>query len=603
MNFRARRFDNDICKACIAKNVAKYGTFDVKCDGITVEDDVKFAIKQGYTEEDARWAFDPVFFFDTVYGSPARAYQKPQLLCTARRIVGRQCRQSGKSLAYIYKVLHYLITNENKTVLVIAPFEKLLKKLWDEYVLRDCLHKHAKTKASIVSKAMSPSYNILFDNGSRLIMMIAGEGARGQTADWIYIDEAAIIPPETLNSIVFTIASRGDGAAMLLTSTPKGRGNMFYKACKEDSNYNEYHVSIYDIPEMANQIPEFRKVSGEAGFEQECVAEFPDGAGGPFSYKGIDLAKQPYLYENCFKESNYIYFGGVDWNGPGVGTYFYVIGFDPNSSNVKVVDKSVVASNTWNSTVAKNEFIRLNRKWGPKHWMCDAGYGHSIMEDLRLYSTQIRQNNTPDAQIKYTLEPVAFGEWLKLNDPFTKEEIKKTTKSFVVSQLARLFEPAPGGDGVRIAYSSDDNELTQSLEMYKLLATTSKGVEQYGLDKKDGVEDHCIDALMLSVYGIVKYYGELFKRIIYQSVGFNARDILTPPVQPGEKMLVGSIILLTDNSPEPIYLDDKSISRYDPEMQNNIVVSRGFDGNNGRKSGTLSGIMARRGTTVRRNFD
>ncbi len=42
-------------------------------------------------------------------------------------------------------------------------------------------------------------------------------------------------------------------------------------------------------------------------------------------------------------------------------------------------------------------------------------------------------------------------------------------------------------------------------------------MNQYGFDKNDGIEDHLMDTLLLATFGIVKYYNQLFKRIIYQS--------------------------------------------------------------------------------------
>jgi hypothetical protein len=603
INTNHKKFRNDICKACIKRNIIKYGRFECQCDGITVEDDVKAALREGTDEHTARMMFDPVYYFEYIYGSKVRWYQSRILYCTSRNLVGRQCRQTGKTLMFMYKIFQYIATNDDKTVLVVTPRESQIKKIWDEYIFRDWYFKNAEVKESIGKNfSQSPYYNIKLDNGSKIILMIAGPGARSQTADVIYMDEAAIIPAEELSSIMGTILARGDEATIFMTSTPKGRGNMFYDSCKLDPAFNEYHVSITEVDEIKSQIDRFKKILGATGFIQECLAEFPDASGGPFNYKGIDLAQFEYEYEDCRREPGWLYFGGVDWNGPNVGTYFYIAAFNPETYKIKLVDKQVVSSAVWNQQVAKDTFKALNRKWLCKHWMTDFGYGHGTNEELKFWSTyELPSNlpgNHPDQMVKHILEPVNFGSWLEIEDPFTKEIIKKTCKSFIVSQVSKLFEP--DFDQVPIMYSKADEQLTKSLENYKLLAITDKGVEKYGFEKNSDIEDHAMDAMMLAVYGIIKHYSELFKQIFLYSVPFDGKELLSPRDEKDVDFKVpngSSIVLLTDNSPEPIHLDSKAWK--EPTEDSLAFVSRTFD-NKGtaRNSASLQAIMKRRNRTI-----
>jgi hypothetical protein len=501
----------------------------------------------------------------------------------------------------MYKIFHYVATNENKTVLVVTPREAQIKKIWDEYIFRDWYYKNNEVKEAIGKNyAQSPYYHVKLDNGSRIILMIAGPGARSQTADLIYMDEAAIIPAEELNAIMGTILSRGDDSTIYMTSTPKGRGNMFYDACKLDPEFNEYHVSIYEVEEIKSQIQRFKKILGATGFIQECEAEFPDASGGPFNYKGIDLAQKEYEYEDCRKESGWLYFGGVDWNGPNVGTYFYMAAFNPDTYQVKIVDKQVVSSALWNQTVAKQTFIDLNRKWSPKCWMTDAGYGHGVNEELKFWSTYnlpaTTPGNHPDAMLKHILEPTEFGSFIEIEDPFTRELIKKTCKSFIISQVSKLFEPDNGY--VPISFSKEDAELTKSLENYKLLAITDRGVEKYGFEKNSGIEDHALDAMMLAIYGIVKNYSELFKQIFLYSVPINGKEIMTPGKDDGlgTKIPPGSsIVLLTDNSPDPIHLDEKA---WKEPVEEGPIISRSFGRGAERKTPFSNSMMYRRSRTM-----
>lgn len=574
-------FKNKICQECIAKNIQKYGKFDIQCSGITVEDDVAFAIKNGVAEEDARWLYDTRYFFNKVYGSPARKYQEPILLCTSRNLVSRQCRQTGKTLSIVFKIMHYLSTNDNKTVLIVTPNEAQIKKIYEEYILRDCIYKNAELKESVVSKSQKPYYKVELCNGSKVVLMVASETVRGQSSDWIYIDEAAIIGSDLINSILMTIASRGDNATIIQSSTPKGRGNQFYKACKEYSEYNEYHVSIYDVEELKSKIPSFKKQLGEFGFAQEAEANFPDVSGGPFNYTGIDKARSDYSYDDCVRQDGIIYIGGVDWNGPAIGTYLTVIGFDPGNYNVKIVERRVVSSNNWNSLAAKQALIDLNRKWICKHWMVDYGFSNSIVEELRAYSMKIAPqlgNQHPDSQLKYIIDTVEFGSLITIVDPFTKEEVKKTTRSFMVQQLARLFEITNSDSVVPIMFSKYDKDLIDSLENYKLLNISSRGYEQYGFDKNDGIEDHLMDTLLLATFGIVKYYNELFKRIIYQSsvANTNAAIINNAAPKPEISLRGKNITLISDSDDTPIEFEEKTVQSRQKASERNLYSSSTF---------------------------
>ncbi len=235
--------------------------------------------------------------------------------------------------------------------------------------------------------------------------------------------------------------------------------------------------------------------------------------------------------------------------------------------------------------------------------MVDAGFGHSITEELRYWSTYNLPDNNYDGKqadqmIKHILEPVAFGAWMTLEDPFTHEEIKKTTKSYIVSQVSRLFEPE--NNYVPFTFSKHDSDLKQSLENYKLLQITDTGVEKYGFDKKGMIEDHLIDSVMLAVYGIIKYYHDLFKTMIMVSVPIDAREILTPKkdTEQETKPAKGkAIVLITDNSPEPIELDDAKIRM--PVEEQQAVISRTFnkfvDGN---QRHTLNSLMSRRNSHI-----
>lgn len=573
------KFANEHCEACIRKNFKKYNCFKIKCKGILVQESVDFAIKNGLSEEEAREIYDPIFWFEKYYGSPVRHYQKAILLCTSNNITSLQCRQTGKTLLVVYRLLHYIFTNANKTVLICTPGEKQIKSIYDRYILRDCIDKNRELRASVKTKGQKPYYYLELCNGSRMLLMIANPGARGQSCHTLYVDEAAMIQNDILSDIIMTRAAAGDESSQIQTSTPKGRDNLFYKSCKEDPTCNEFYVPITVVKEMANQVESYRNILGPAMFDQECMALFPSISDGPFNFAGIDLAKSPYSYSSCSPRPDMIYIGGVDWNGPTIGSYFTIIEFDQANYFVKVVERKVVSSSEWNSMVAKQTLIELNRKWKCSHWMVDAGYSHTLQEELRAYSMKVSQNlgsNHPDSKLKFIIDPVEFGSFIEVKDPFTKEVMQKTARSFMVSQVARLFEPY--NDSVRIAFPTEDVDIVKSLENYKLLNITARGFEQYGFEKGCGIEDHLMDSLILAIYGIVKYYNELFKRIVLSSVTFganNAFKIASEGISPEMNIAGLNTLLIADSDKTPIENDEsKFIER---SNHKEIYVSRAFN--------------------------
>jgi hypothetical protein len=268
---------------------------------------------------------------------------------------------------------------------------------------------------------------------------------------------------------------------------------------------------------------------------------------------------------------------------------------------MKVVDKEVIASANWNSIVAKNALIELNRKWNCKSWMCDYGYGHTIIEEIRMMSIKAGNGDHPDQNLKHVIEAVEFGAPIIIEDQFTKEEVKKTQRAFMVSQISRLFEPH--NKAVPISFSSKDVDLIKSLELYKLLSITDRGVEKYGFEKDAGIEDHLIDAFCLAIYGIVKHYSELFRKVILNAKLMHGRNILTPPPENDERVIyAGSIVLLTDNSPEPIHLDHRKIK--DPtERAADIIISRSITKSGIKRSyggPSINSVMRSRGGYIKR---
>ena len=68
-----------------------------------------------------------------------------------------------------------------------------------------------------------------------------------------------------------------------------------------------------------------------------------------------------------------------------------------------------------------------------------------------------------------------------------------------------------------------------------------------------------------------------------------------------KRTYVGSIVLLTDNSPEPIMLDDAKLRKPQEDLKLPFI-SRSVDRNGGSRSGGIDSMMHRRSGPIRRSF-
>ena len=136
-----KRGFSDICKNCkhYYKNLNDRGViskdFPAKCkghvfeliDGVTEKD---FEDPQEY--EQTLLTADPVSWAARYFGWEARWYQEEMMSCTAQKKIVRAGRRVGKTTCIVVLIGWLLYTNEDFTVLVIAPYQAQVTKIFDE---------------------------------------------------------------------------------------------------------------------------------------------------------------------------------------------------------------------------------------------------------------------------------------------------------------------------------------------------------------------------------------------------------------------------------------------------------------------------------------
>jgi hypothetical protein len=120
------------------------------------------------------------------------------------------------------------------------------------------------------------------ENGSKVYTAATtASGIRGKSVNWLYIDEAAIIPnnvAEQFFASVYPTISAGTTTKILLTSTPLGY-NHFWKfwneAEKGKNGFVSHFIPYWMIPGRDEAwAEEQRRTLGEVKFNQEVLCEF-----------------------------------------------------------------------------------------------------------------------------------------------------------------------------------------------------------------------------------------------------------------------------------------------------------------------------------------
>ena len=131
-------------------------------------------------------------------------------------------------------------------------------------------------------------------------------GIRGKSVNWLYIDEAAIIPnnvAEQFFASVYPTISAGETTKILLTSTPLGY-NHFWKfwneAEKKANGFVNHFIHYTEIPGRDEAWAEEQfKLLGELKFNQEVLCEFLGSSNTLINAKTIgNLSSIDPVYQN-----------------------------------------------------------------------------------------------------------------------------------------------------------------------------------------------------------------------------------------------------------------------------------------------------------------
>ena len=204
-----------------------------------------------------------------------------KLMAENNRVCVVSSRQQGKTTLLTIMILWYVMFNDDKTVLIISnkedTSEEILQRIKLAYEEIPTFLKPAVT--------VWQGQTIKFANGSRIkISATSANSARGLSVNLLAVDECSIIDDfkadDFFKAVLPTISS-SKKSKIILTSTPKGTNNYFYRVYQDaisgKSAWKAMSVPWYMIP---GRDEEWRRMAlsdcggDEKLFLQEYCCEF-----------------------------------------------------------------------------------------------------------------------------------------------------------------------------------------------------------------------------------------------------------------------------------------------------------------------------------------
>lgn len=204
--------------------------------------------------------------------------EKVNVILNNRKVILMESRQAGKTITSAACIVWYTIFQPNKTVAILANKSAGAREVLSRYQLMyENLPKWLQQGVVTWNKG-----DVELENGSKIFTAATSSSAiRGKSVNWLYIDEAAIIPnnvAEDFFTSVYPTISSGNTTKILMSSTPLGY-NHFWKFWNEaDQRINGFvnlFIPYWKIPGRDQKwAEEQRALLGDVKFNQEveCVS-------------------------------------------------------------------------------------------------------------------------------------------------------------------------------------------------------------------------------------------------------------------------------------------------------------------------------------------
>lgn len=438
-------------------------------------------------------------------------YQEEMLRCTSQFKVARAGRRIGKTAAIALYGLWFAATHSNKTVLVVAPFQAQVAKIFQE--VDKFISMNKELGASVERRVNSPPIKRVFANGSLIIGFATGKNSgtnsdqiRGQDANLILMDELDFqndYEIEHIMAIMFTDPECGIWAS----STPKGWRRKFYQLCTDkEMGFKEFHyISKESVRHTEKAEKLARAITSEHGYMHEYYAEFGEEASGVYRSDLVDMSLQDYELSKCRPKKGGNRVMGVDWNAH-AGVHIIIVEW--TGTHYKLVHKTVVPKSEFTQLSAVQRIIQLDAVWNCDWIYVDEGYGTTQIEHLKKTGKQF-----PKTGLARKVKAIQMGRTVTIREPVYGSEIKKSTKQFMVELSVHQMEEGriilPDEEDTQVIIEPDAPDqpnvgLVQQMRAFTVVRQSSSGAPVYSQDV-----DHTLVAWQLAILGFMMEYGGL----------------------------------------------------------------------------------------------
>jgi hypothetical protein len=325
-------------------------------------------------QEIIRCSEDPIYFIETYckivsldHGLvPFKLYEcqkrKVETIIYNRKVILMEGRQQGKTITSAACILWYTLFQENKTVAILANKAAAAREVLNRYQgMYENLPLWLQQGVREWNKG-----SIELENGSKVFTAAtASSGIRGKSVNWLYIDEAAIIPnnvAEDFFTSTYPTIMAGETTKVLMSSTPLGY-NHFWKFWNDaEQGLNDFKTLFIHYTEIPGRdekwANEQKGVLGEVKFAQEVLCSFLGSSYtlldadtlarmSPktfiYSKDGFDVLEEPVLatYDESGKliDPGHVYFAIVDTARGVGGDYSAFTVIDVTANPYKIVAK------------------------------------------------------------------------------------------------------------------------------------------------------------------------------------------------------------------------------------------------------------------------
>lgn len=189
-------------------------------------------------------------------------------------IIGRQF---GKTTIAENMAIYWAINDPKSTIYWVSPTDAQSQKVYKDII-------NSIFESGIVKSKKMPKGDteIVLMNGSKILFRSAQseDNLRGQSVNYMILDEAAFIKKSTIEQILLPMLSV-IGKKCLFISTPKGKNYLYdyYLNGQTKDSWKSLRFSTYDSPlANADMIKIFKDTLPEKIYQQEVEAEFIDSS-------------------------------------------------------------------------------------------------------------------------------------------------------------------------------------------------------------------------------------------------------------------------------------------------------------------------------------